>query len=280
MNIPLTPSIRLNAKCVYLAESVGANQGANGAPVVIFQPRVSANDVLVRSDNPLQEISASQILSLISKDAQMEEPLDWTDGVRAYYDYIHSWFAVVHRGLFEQQIAAAYSAADSPPSQVSQVYSPPLTNGSPSEKSVSVSATLNLASLSAASEPHMSREFALLIVAMYLSTRHRSTQAGERPMYDELYQFVKRVVALSLLENPLPKLELVQCGALLAMYEYGHGDSLLAYRTLSEAVAAARVLGVKPGREVDGNGSTIHTISSLEEEQKSCLWWALFILDQ
>lgn len=241
---------------------------------------MSSNDVLLRSDNPLQEISASQLLSLISKDAHMGEPSDWTDGVRAYYDYIHSWFAVVHRGLFEQQIVAACNDAESPPPQVTQVYSPPLTDASPSDKSVSAVTVQVLASLSVSSEPLLSREFALLIATMYMSTRHRFTQAGERPMYDELYHFLKRIIALSLLESPLPKVELIQCGALLAMYEFGHGDSLLAYRTLSEAVAAARVLGIQPGRFNDSNKSAAPNASNLEEEQKTCLWWALFILDQ
>jgi hypothetical protein len=99
-------------------------------------------------------------------------------------------------------------------------------------------------------------------------------------MYDELYQFVKRVVALALLESSLPKIELVQCGALLAMYEYGHGDSMLAYRTLSEAVAAARVLGVRPGQSDDASRGLPTGTNSMEEEQKSCIWWSLFILDQ
>ncbi|KAH8200117.1 hypothetical protein TruAng_005738 [Truncatella angustata] len=236
--------------------------------------------MLLRSDNPLQEINPSQILSLISKDAQAGETLHWTDGVRSYYDYIHNWFAVVQRALFEQRITAACSAADSPDLQATQVYSPPLTSSSPSEKSVSLSASQAMTMLSSTAEPQLSREFALLIVTMYLSTRHRFTKAGERPMYDEIYQFVKRIVALSLLESPLPKIELVQCGALLAMYEYGHGDSLLAYRTLSDTVGAARVIQVKPGTQLEGVQGLHGQISNLEEDQKSSLWWSLFVLDQ
>ncbi|KAK9782782.1 putative Zn(2)-C6 fungal-type domain-containing protein [Seiridium cardinale] len=275
-----TRCTRLNAKCVYLAESVGSNQGANGNPVVIFQPRVSPNDVLLKSPHPLQEITPSQILSLISKDAPAGETLDWTDGVRGYYDYIHSWYAVVHRGVFEQQIAAASNSAESPPTPVTQLYSPPLTSSSPSEKSVSAPTNQALTLPGSVPEPQVSRELALLIVTMYLSTRHRFTASGERAMYGELYQFVKRIVAIALLENPLPKIELVQCGALLAMYEYGHGDSLLAYRTLSESVAAARVLGIKPGRLEDEDDTMSKGAAGMEEQQNSCVWWSLFILDQ
>lgn len=272
---PLTTGRRLNAKCVYLADSINPNLGPNGAPVVILQPQLLSNDVLLRSSDPLQEISASQILSLIAMDAQGGEKLDWMDGVRGYFEYIHSWYAVVHQTMFEQQVAALIpSPAESP--EMQQVYSPPLTC-SPSEKSVSVSHTV--LAMGAVSESQMSREFALLIVTMYMSTRHRATPAGERMMFDDLYRFVKRVVALSCLESTLPKLELVQCGALLALYEYGHGDSFAAYRTLSETAGAARVVGVTPGHESGGSG-LMYGLASMEEEQKSGLWWALFILDQ
>ncbi|KAI1850552.1 hypothetical protein JX265_004262 [Neoarthrinium moseri] len=272
-----TRCTRLNAKCVYLADSVGVNPGGNGAPVVIFQPHGLTNDVSLRGVDPLEDITASQILSLIPTDAQMGEKLDWSDAVRGYFDYVHSWYAVVHRNLFEQQLAALTAAVDSPQSQVTQVYSPPLTN-SPSEKSVTPSQTVT--ALGSMSEPQMSREFALLIVTMHMVTRHRYTKNGERPMFDELYHFVKRVVALALLDSPLPRIELVQCGALLALYEYGHGDSLLAYRTLSEAAGAARVLEVKPG-QMDGEGAAdLKGELTMEEEQKGGLWWSLFILDQ
>ncbi|KAF7526999.1 hypothetical protein G7054_g10600 [Neopestalotiopsis clavispora] len=274
-----TRCTRLNAKCVYLADSVGSNQGANGAPLVIFQPRASSNDVLLRSPDPLQEIAPSQILSLISKDASAGENTDWTDGVRAYYDYIHSWYAVVHRGFFEQQLSVATPASETPSGQVTQVYSPPLTSSPPSETSPPTSVTQIMASPGLA-EPQVTREFALVIVTMYLITRHRLTKTGTRPMYDDLYHFVKRIVALAFLENRVPKIELIQCSALLAMYEYGHGDSCLAYRTLSEAVAAARVVGIRPGQLNSDDDAMLQVGTNIEEEQKSCIWWSLFILDQ
>ncbi|KAI0151224.1 hypothetical protein BJ166DRAFT_384444 [Pestalotiopsis sp. NC0098] len=274
-----TRCTRLNAKCIYLADSVGTNQGANGAPLVIFQPRASPNDVLLRGPDPLQEITPSQILSLISKDASAGETTDWTDGVRAYYDYIHSWYAVVHRGFFEQQMSASTPAGETPPGQVTQVYSPPLTSSPPSENSPP-SVSQILSSPGPVPEPQVSREFALVIVTMYLITRHRLTKAGTRLMYDDLYHFVKRIVALAFLESTIPRIELIQCSALLAMYEYGHGDSALAYRTLSEAVAAARVAGIGPGQLNNDGHATPQFGSNVEEEQKSCIWWSLFILDQ
>ncbi|KAH8671313.1 hypothetical protein BX600DRAFT_434431 [Xylariales sp. PMI_506] len=248
-----TRCTRLNAKCVYLAESVNPNPGAN---------------------DPLDEVTGPQILSLIGSDAQAAEKIDWVDGVRNYFECIQFWYGVVNQTLFEQQITSLGSAADSPPAQT---YSPPLTN-SPSDRSLSVSQALTV--LSSTPEPRIGRDLALLILAMYMTTRTRFTKTGERQMFDDLYRFLKRSIALALLESSVPKPEMVQCSSLLALYEYGHGDSLAAYRTLSEAVAGARVLGIGPGRLDEGATSMFQSTRSLEEDQESCLWWALFVLDQ
>ena len=99
--------------------------------------------------------------------------------------------------------------------------------------------------------------------------------------------------------------ELVQCGAILALYEYGHGDAAAAYRTLGQTAATASILGIRPGSvgdidpnadadmdvdmEVDArhgrsgsaeDGLDLKTFRAMEREQKSGLWWGLFILDQ
>jgi hypothetical protein len=253
---------------------MGSNQGTNGAPVVIFQPQALSNDVLLRGSDPLEEITTSQLLSLISTDAQLGDKLDWIDAVRGYFDCVHSWYAVVHQGLFEQQIAVLGAAPDSPQTQE---YSPPLTS-SPSDTPPSLSQAL--AVLSNAPEQYIGRDLALLIATMYLVTRTRYTKEGERTMFDDLYRFIKRVVALALVENSVPKIQLVQCGALLAMYEYGHGDSLMAYRTLSDSLAAARVIGVQPGRVDEVSTPAMPNLSSAEVEQNGYLWWSMFILDQ
>ncbi|ORY68808.1 uncharacterized protein BCR38DRAFT_139283 [Pseudomassariella vexata] len=261
---------RLNAKCVYLADPVAANSNNPGAPVVVFQSQSLqvVNDVLLRGCDPLEELTAAHILRLVAADAQQPgEKLDWVDGVRSYFNCVHSWYAVVHRTLFEQQIASLWSAADSP---VPQVYSPPLTN-TPSDKALSVHQSSSV--LDSAPE-HMGRDLAILIVTMYLTVRLRP---NDRTMFDETYRSIKRVLTLSFLDGPVPTLELVQAGALLALYEYGHGDSFAAYRTLSETVAAGRVLGVQPGRLEDGFPSKM---LGLADEQNSGLWWAMFILDQ
>jgi hypothetical protein len=165
-------------------------------------------------------------------------------------------------------------AADSPQPQTYS--SPPLTNSPDASPSVSQA----LAALSATPEPHAGRHLALLITSMYLVTRPRITKGVERPMFDDLYRLVKRIIALAFVEKTVPSVQLVQCAALLAMYEYGHGDSVMAYRTLSEGVAAARIIGVQPGRINEGQNALINGLSSVEREQNSNLWWSLFLLDQ
>lgn len=140
---------------------------------------------------------------------------------------------------------------------------------------------------------HHRKQLALLVVAMHLITQLRCTEAGCRPMFGPTYRTVKRLLALMLMgytegsqqQQQRPTIELVQCGAIMALYEYGHGDAATAYRTLSETVAAASILGVRPGlidpgAEKSVPGLDLAALSAVEKEQRGGLWWGLFILDQ
>lgn len=244
--------------------------------MVVYQAQsLPSSDLLLRRSHPLGDVSAPLILSLISGDAAPGKSLDWADAVRSYYDCVHGWYAVVHRRLFEQRMAVLSVTPDSP---ASPVYLSPASSSFSADKASSVGG--GLADRSPALEP-MDREFALLILAMHLSARMRCIDSGQsRPMFDAMYQFAKRMLALSFSEQPVPRIELIQTAALLALYEYGHGDSLAAFRTLSDAVAAARVTGIAPVSENPGSTSSFQGVISQEEEQKSGLWWSLFILDQ
>lgn len=265
------------AKCVYGADTAASGAPASKTPVVVYQAQsLPSSDLLLRRSHPLGDVSAPLVLSLISGDALPGETLDWADAVRSYYDCVHGWYAVVHRRLFEQRVAALSVTADSP---VSPVYLSPASNGFSVDNASSGAG--GLAARSSALEP-MDREFALLILAMHLSARMRCVGSSRtnRPMFDAVYQFAKRMLALSFSEQAAPRIELIQAAALLALYEYGHGDSLAAFRTLSDAVAAARVTDIAPGRgDLRSTGGFQGAISE-EEEQKSGLWWSLFILDQ
>ncbi|KAI1485678.1 hypothetical protein F5X96DRAFT_658687 [Biscogniauxia mediterranea] len=203
-----------------------------------------------------------------------ELQMDWRCAIRLFFYYVHPWFAVVHPTLFHQKVANLLAVVDSP--------SPPdsnssMSNGHDDHKEHTANTT------SAQRTPELkSKELALLIVAMYLATRLRLTEAGEQLMFDETYRTVKRMLALLIMGcagGPQPGIELVQCAVLVALYEYGHGDPPSAYRTLSQAAATARILDIKPG-QLNPDVSANDGVLTSPEEQGGCLWWGMFILEQ
>ncbi|OTB00648.1 hypothetical protein M426DRAFT_26352 [Hypoxylon sp. CI-4A] len=282
--------MRLNAKCHYIQDAT-ENVNTQGTQFVICQPRSLSHDVLFRGSEPLEGITASQILSLVPSIAAPGNNTlaDWRSTINTYFLCIHPWYAVVHPTLFEHQVVNLIAAVESPTqSETSNSLLNARSNGNghlehtlsdnPNPKS-SFSSMSSL-SYQPASDWH-SKGVALLVVAMYLTTRMRITDAGEQPIFDETYRTVKRLLSSLLLAcvgDPNPEIEVVQCGALLALYEYGHGDAVMAYRTLSQTVVTARVLDIKPGQMADSGSDAV--MLSVEEEQSGCLWWGMFILEQ
>lgn len=270
---------------------MSANANVNGAPIVVYQASSLSNDLMLRHVDPLAAITASQILSLIPHQATPAGPEpDWRPSVGEYFTFIHPWFAVVHPILFERQIAELISSLSSSSSSAHEP-SPPMTS-QPSPVSSSHDHPMSIknavSGYQALSEHHL-KQLALLVVAMHLITQLRCTEAGCRPMFGPTYRTVKRLLALMLLgyteSSSRPTIELVQCGAIMALYEYGHGDAATAYRTLGETVAAASILGVRPGLIDPGGekavpGLDLASLSSTEKEQRGGLWWGMFILDQ
>ncbi|KAI0179327.1 hypothetical protein GGR52DRAFT_589072 [Hypoxylon sp. FL1284] len=263
---------RLNAKCHYVQDISNNNVNHQSAQFVIYQPRSLSSDVLFRGPEPLEGITASQILSLIPIAGLGHPPVDWRTAINAYFFCVHPWYAVVHPTLFQQQMGILLAAADFPsqsdtPVSLSrssveqqQHHQPPPTAGSDMR----------------------SKELALLVVAMYLTTRMRMTDAGEQPIFDETYRTVKRLLSPLLFRcvgDPGPSIERIQCAALVALYEYGHGEQATAYQTLSQTALLARLLDVRPGDVSDGAGDDV-VMLGVEEEQSGCLWWGMFILDQ
>ncbi|KAI4861741.1 hypothetical protein F4820DRAFT_460725 [Hypoxylon rubiginosum] len=268
---------RLNAKCHYV-QDISNNVNHPSAQFIIYQPRSLSSDVLLRGPEPLEGITPSQILSLVPISGLGNPPADWRFFINAYFFCIHPWFAVVHPTLFQQQVGSLLAAADSP----SQSDTPASLSKSPVEPHLPApTATTGNVSYQMGSDVQ-AKELALLVVAMYLNTRLRMTDAGEQPIFDETYRTVKRLLSsllLSCVGDPGPSVERVQCGALLALYEYGHGEAAAAYQTLSQTVATARILDIKPGDISDGGDDDVMMLS-IEEEQSGCLWWGMFILDQ
>ncbi|KAI2777428.1 hypothetical protein F4815DRAFT_495347 [Daldinia loculata] len=273
---------RLNAKCHYIHD-ISNNVIPQGAQLVIYQPHSLSHDALLRGAEPLEGITAAQILSLISPGSGQQ--VDWRAVVNMYFLCIHSWYAVIHPTLFEHQVAslaALTDGSDTPEhsNSHSNFHSNPNPNPNPNPN-------LNL--------DRPAKTAALLVAAMYLLTRMRITDAGPQPIFDETYRTVKRLLSSLLLAcagDPRPDVEVVQCGALVALYEYGHGDALTAYRTLSQAVVTARVLGIRPaqvaegerGRRRGGGDVDLDVAVAMngveEEEQSGGLWWGMFILEQ
>ncbi|KAI0885756.1 uncharacterized protein GGS22DRAFT_134144 [Annulohypoxylon maeteangense] len=280
---------RLNAKCQYVHD-ISSTVSPHGTQFVIYQPRPLTHDPLLRAPEPLDGISAAQLLALVSTGACPGHPqVDWRAAVTNYFFCVHPWFAVVHPAVFERQIAGLVAAVDSPPSVTGETPS-----SIPNSRSNSTSTThrdsvtgsnLNAALACQHTTTTMewpSKTVALLVLAMYLNTRMRLTDVGEQPIFDETYRTVKRLLSpllVACVGDPRPSVELVQAGALLALYEYGHGEIVAAYRTLSQTVVTARVMDIKPGQIADTAGDDVLMLS-VDEELTGCLWWAMFILEQ
>ncbi|KAI1350987.1 hypothetical protein F5Y01DRAFT_135438 [Xylaria sp. FL0043] len=269
---------RLNAKCHYVQDPNFTNSNPNGGAQVVFlqQSHSLASDILFRGAEPLEGISASQILSLVSLDTRSgESQHDYRHSIALYFNFIHPWYGVVHPTLFYRQLPSMLTQGES--------RSPPDMESSPfSHGTVDHQVTGQKSQSSHTGSPELaSKEFALLVVLMNLTIRMRLTDAGEQHMFDETYRTVKRILALLLMvcaDGPYPTVELVQCGALMALYEYGHGEIETAYQTLSQVAAVARVLGISATQKGDSGIDDVPL--TLEEEQRNCLWWGLFILEQ
>ncbi|TGJ81459.1 hypothetical protein E0Z10_g7307 [Xylaria hypoxylon] len=274
----ICPLLQLNAKCHYIQDPNFNNSNPNGGAQVVFlqQSHSLASDLLFRSAEPLEGIATSQILSLASLDTASGAPQhDYRQSISLYFNFIHPWYGVVHPILFYRQLPSMLGTAES--------RSPPDMESSPfSHGTVDHQVTGQKSQSSITGSPELaSKECALLVVLMNLTIRMRLTDAGEQHMFDETYRTVKRILALLLMvcaDGPHPTVELVQCGALMALYEYGHGEIETAYQTLSQTAAVARVLGISATQKGDSGIDDVPL--TLEEEQKNCLWWGLFILEQ
>lgn len=267
---------RLNAKCHYVQDPNFSNSNSNNAQVVFLsQSHSLASDILFRGAEPLEGIAASQILSLVSLDTSGAPQHDYRQSIALYFNFIHPWYGVVHPTLFYRQLQSMLGSADS--RSPSDMDSSPYSHGTADHQVT----TQKSQSTHTGSPELASKEFALLVVLMNLTIRMRLTDAGEQHMFDETYRTLKRILALLLMvcaDGPHPTVELVQCGALMALYEYGHGEIETAYQTLSQTAAVARVLGICATQK--GESGIDDVPLTLQEEQQNCLWWGLFILEQ
>ncbi|KAI1344858.1 hypothetical protein F5Y15DRAFT_410552 [Xylariaceae sp. FL0016] len=271
--------IRLNAKCHYIQEPMVNNPNIHGTQVVLFQSALSS-DILLRGTEPLEGITPAQILGLINYDTNRGgPPIDWQYAINLFFTCIHSWYAVVHPTLFFQQLSNLNLSATTGSASPADSNLSPYSSGAADQQVP----TRKPAPDHQAISEFQAKEVALLILSMYLTLRMRLTDAGEQYMFDEAYRSAKRIWSLLTTPyegGPSPSIELVQCGALLALYEYGHGAFESAYRTLNHISPLVRYLGIKPGYLADGQMDVDEATMSMEDKQAGCLWWGMFILEQ
>ncbi|KAF7547571.1 hypothetical protein G7046_g8960 [Stylonectria norvegica] len=124
-------------------------------------------------------------------------------------------------------------------------------------------------------------EVALLLVCMQLVTQYGDSASPIMPEGKEMikmpaYLAAKRILSLLRGLSP-PSIELMQCTVLLGLFEFGHGDVSRAYVTIGDANTMAQVLNILPGKYVE---SEKEARVSYEDEERRCVYWALFVLDR
>jgi hypothetical protein len=201
-------------------------------------------------DSP-NDLSSSQINQLLES-----YKIDWQQAAREYFSTIHSWFSLVHKEKFE----STYRLSTDSDRQSETVA------GQSSMHDGSESPELQIDSA----------DSALFFLCLYMITQIATTRRPNTEIFCPLYRTTKRIFAL-LKCLAAPTVELIQCGAFITLFEYGHGDSTSAYRTLSETVALSRVFGLKPGKHC---GDTEAAEIDWDEDECRSIWWCLFILDQ
>lgn len=208
-------------------------------------------DQLGDSLDSLNDLSPSQINQLLKS-----YNIDWQEAAKEYFDTIHSWFSLVHQGKFKSTYR--FSPDSGRPSKTLSVQS--ATHDNPESPEIQIN----------------SADSALFLLCLYMITQVASARRPNAEIFCPLYRTIKRIFAL-LKCLAAPTIELIQCGAFMTLFEYGHGDSTSAYRTLSETVALARVFGLKPGKHCrDTNAAEMNW----DKEECGSIWWCLFILDQ
>ncbi|KAI0017478.1 hypothetical protein F4780DRAFT_594549 [Xylariomycetidae sp. FL0641] len=196
---------------------------------------------LLRGHDPLSAIAPSDILGLLDVLGA-----DWRSVADEYYKLVHPWLNVVHPLVYRETLKAI-------------LHEDGTTAGGSRTAPLQLSAT-----------------HALILVMMAMVTRPVS-EGGADAMFDDSYHAVKRLLALmTYADRSAP--EYVQLLTLMALYEFGHGNSSASYQTLGEAVLIANVLGIRPGTLEDYGGAPY--FESVDQEQQNALWWCLFVLDQ
>ncbi|KAJ0158305.1 hypothetical protein CTA2_11895 [Colletotrichum tanaceti] len=120
-------------------------------------------------------------------------------------------------------------------------------------------------------------DLVMLILCIHLLTIWNCDEFSSTAMLDHpLYQTAKRIWTLRKAFSKA-KIEHVQCGVLISLYEMGHGDITRCYQTFGEAASLGKVLNLKPGKYVKEEEDMP---ADPEDEQNRALWWVLVIMDK
>ncbi|CCF34461.1 hypothetical protein CH063_06450 [Colletotrichum higginsianum] len=112
-------------------------------------------------------------------------------------------------------------------------------------------------------------DLAMLILCIHLLTIWNCDEFSSTAMLDHpLYQTAKRIWTLRKAFSKA-KIEHVQCGVLISLYEMGHGDITRCYQTFGEAASLGKVLNLKPGKYVKEEEDMP---ADPEDEQNRALW--------
>jgi hypothetical protein len=166
--------------------------------------------------------------------------VSWRDSVDTFFQTTNLWLSAVHQERFLSKVEGL-SPGDHPPGP----------------------------------------EIALLIVCMHLVTQSADSGTPTMPDGTEMLTTPAYIVAKRLLglmrARGNPNVELVQCAALLCLYEFGHGDYLKAYVTIGDAYISGTLIGIAPGKYVEDQKDDPVVP---EDEERRDLYWSLLIVDR
>ncbi|KEY68979.1 hypothetical protein S7711_04642 [Stachybotrys chartarum IBT 7711] len=166
--------------------------------------------------------------------------IDWRESTDLYFQTIHPWLSIVHQERFASAVDGL-----------------------------------------GRNEIPQKRELALLVLCMQLVTQYSepvssTTTPGTSMLTLPAYLAAKRVLGV-LRGTCEPCLELIQCGILLSLFEFGHGEMRRAYMTVGDAAICAELMGLRPGK----NGDMERDQAVLaEQEERRAIYWGLLIVDR
>lgn len=114
------------------------------------------------------------------------------------------------------------------------------------------------------------------VLAMHLVNQRPDTAEPYGNMENQLYYEVKQLFN-GLLLGAEPSLEILRCGILIALYEYGHGITDPAYLTVGTCARLGHVLGINQDPTIR---LPKENFDWPEEEDAQRIWWGVLIADR